>query len=109
MLPLSSPRPEVNSNVTFMQGNHIWSILNISTVCCGVKENRFYRRGVEARGWGWDGDYHHASFRSGIARTDDLSERSRVKPKWSNRKRISGVRRTVGRSWRDCGVPSPAG
>jgi len=34
------------------QGNRIWNVLDISAACCGVKENRFYPHGVEARGWG---------------------------------------------------------
>src|SRR5262249_46606137 len=55
------------------------------------------------------GDYRHASSRSSIARTDGFGGRPGVKPQWCKRKRISGVRRTVGRSWRDCRVPSPAG
>src|SRR5215471_7048139 len=35
-----------------VQGNRIWNVLDISAACCGVKENRFYPHGVEARGWG---------------------------------------------------------
>src|SRR5262249_47878096 len=35
-----------------IQGNRIWNVLDISAGCCGVKENRFYPHGVEARGWG---------------------------------------------------------
>src|SRR5215831_11911535 len=35
-----------------IQGNRIWNVLDISAACCGVKENRFYPHGVEARGWG---------------------------------------------------------
>jgi hypothetical protein len=34
------------------QGNRIWNVLDILAAYCGVQENRFYPRGIEARGWG---------------------------------------------------------